>query len=115
MVAKSSVAPLDRIKILLQAQSPQYKHLGVFSGMSAIARREGLRSLFQGNGAQMARIFPYSAVQFTSFELYKHQLPRVTPFRQDSHLVRFVSGSMAGVTAVILTFPLDLVRYAGGK
>ncbi len=28
MVAKSAVAPLDRIKILLQAQNAHYKHLG---------------------------------------------------------------------------------------
>lgn len=28
MVAKTGVAPLDRIKILLQAQNKHYKHLG---------------------------------------------------------------------------------------
>ncbi len=83
---------------------------GVFSGIAAISRREGFRALFLGNGAQMVRIFPYSAVQFTAFEFYKNRLPAVIPLAKESHLVRFMSGSMAGVTAVILTFPLDLVR-----
>lgn len=29
--AKTTIAPLDRIKILLQAQNPHYKHLGISS------------------------------------------------------------------------------------
>ena len=28
MIAKSAVAPLDRVKILLQAQNKYYRHLG---------------------------------------------------------------------------------------
>lgn len=71
MCAKTAVAPLDRIKILLQAQSVHYKHLGVFGGLTAIVRQESLFALYKGNGAQMVRIFPYAATQFTSFEIYK--------------------------------------------
>lgn len=57
-----------------------------------------------GNGAQMVRIFPYAATQFTSFELYKRF------FGEDSHIGRFAAGSSAGVTAVALTYPLDTIR-----
>lgn len=71
MCAKTTVAPLDRIKILLQAQSSQYKHHGVFGGLMAIVKQESFLALYKGNGAQMVRIFPYAASQFTSFEIYK--------------------------------------------
>lgn len=71
MCAKTTVAPLDRIKILLQAQSAHYKHHGVFGGLMAIVKHESLIALYKGNGAQMVRIFPYAATQFTSFEIYK--------------------------------------------
>lgn len=71
MCAKTVVAPLDRIKILLQAQSVHYKHHGVLGGLTAIVRQESLVALYKGNGAQMVRIFPYAATQFTSFEIYK--------------------------------------------
>jgi hypothetical protein len=32
---------------------------------------EGLLSLYKGNGAQMVRIFPYGAIQFSAYELFK--------------------------------------------
>lgn len=71
MCSKTTVAPLDRIKILLQAHSAHYKHLGVFSGLRQIVKKESFLALYKGNGAQMVRIFPYAAIQFTSFEIYK--------------------------------------------
>lgn len=71
MCAKTVVAPLDRVKILLQAQSVHYKHHGVVGGLTAVVKKESLQALYKGNGAQMVRIFPYAATQFTSFEIYK--------------------------------------------
>ncbi|GBP29494.1 Graves disease carrier protein [Eumeta japonica] len=73
MCSKTTVAPLDRIKILFQAQSSHYRNHSVFAGLTAIVNRESLLALYKGNGAQMVRIFPYAATQFTSFEIYKKQ------------------------------------------
>ncbi|XP_061379147.1 solute carrier family 25 member 16-like [Danaus plexippus] len=109
MCAKTTVAPLDRIKILLQAQSSHYKHHGVFGGLMAIVKQESLIALYKGNGAQMVRIFPYAATQFTSFEIYKRYLSGLSvPLVQ--HGDKFVAGAGAGVTAVTLTYPLDTIR-----
>jgi solute carrier family 25 protein 16 len=71
MCSKTAVAPLDRMKILLQAHQTHYKHLGVFSGLLNIVHKESFIALYKGNGAQMVRIFPYAATQFTAFEFYK--------------------------------------------
>jgi solute carrier family 25 protein 16 len=71
MCSKTTVAPLDRMKILLQAHNVHYKQYGVFSGLSNIVKRESFLALYKGNGAQMVRIFPYAATQFTAFEIYK--------------------------------------------
>src|SRR5690349_4156679 len=71
MCSKTTVAPLDRIKILLQAHQSNYRHLGVFSGLLQIVKKESFIALYKGNGAQMVRIFPYAATQFTAFEIYK--------------------------------------------
>ncbi|RZF37577.1 hypothetical protein LSTR_LSTR013998 [Laodelphax striatellus] len=109
MTSKTTVAPLDRIKILLQAHNVHYKHLGVFSGLKEIITKESFIALYKGNGAQMVRIFPYAAVQFTAFEFYKKALSTVM-VANNSHIDKFVAGSGAGVTAVLLTYPLDTIR-----
>lgn len=48
MTSKTTVAPLDRIKILLQVQNSHYKSFGVFSGLFEIVRKEGFNSLYKG-------------------------------------------------------------------
>ncbi|XP_068597324.1 solute carrier family 25 member 16 [Brachionichthys hirsutus] len=106
--AKTTIAPLDRVKILLQAQNPHYKHLGVFATLKAVPRKEGFRGLYKGNGAMMVRIFPYGAIQFMAFDHYKKLLNNRIGI--SGHIHRLVAGSMAGMTAVICTYPLDVVR-----
>ncbi|XP_003692428.1 graves disease carrier protein homolog [Apis florea] len=108
MCSKTTVAPLDRIKILLQAHNKYYKHLGVLSGLKEVIQRERFFALYKGNFAQMIRIFPYAATQFTTFELYKKYLGGL--FGKHTHIDKFLAGSAAGVTAVTLTYPLDIIR-----
>ncbi|XP_075228346.1 solute carrier family 25 member 16-like isoform X2 [Lycorma delicatula] len=108
MCSKTFVAPLDRIKILLQAHNKHYKRYGVYTGLRGIIMKESFIALYKGNGAQMVRIFPYAAVQFTSFEFYKGYLSTV--ITGGSHIDKFLAGSAAGVTAVTLTYPLDTIR-----
>lgn len=106
--AKTTTAPLDRFKILLQVHHDKYKHFGVWRGLCAVYKFEGFRGLYKGNGAMMVRVYPYAAVQFLSYEQYK-KLTRPY-FSQHGHINKLVSGSMAGITAVLCTYPLDLVR-----
>lgn len=51
----------------------------------------------------MVRIFPYAAIQFTSFEMYKKLFG-------EKSIAKFFAGSAAGVTAVTFTYPLDTIR-----
>ncbi|XP_060141861.1 DNA replication ATP-dependent helicase/nuclease DNA2 isoform X2 [Globicephala melas] len=106
--AKTTVAPLDRVKVLLQAHNHHYKHLGVFSTLRAVPQKEGYLGLYKGNGAMMIRIFPYGAIQFMAFEHYKTLI--TTKLGVSGHVHRLMAGSMAGMTAVICTYPLDMVR-----
>lgn len=108
MASKTVVAPLDRIKILLQGHNSHYQQSGVMSGLFRVFKTEGFLGLYKGNGAMMIRVFPYAAVQFVSFDSYKKLL--CPYFHKDSHLFKFFAGSAAGINAVVLTYPLDLVR-----
>ncbi|KAK4874075.1 hypothetical protein RN001_013435 [Aquatica leii] len=108
MVSKSAVAPLDRVKILLQAHNPHHETNGVLRALRHVVQKESVLALYKGNGAQMVRMFPYAATQFTSFEMYKKKLGEF--FGPTSHIDKFIAGAGAGVTAVTLTYPLDTIR-----
>lgn len=97
--AKTTIAPLDRVKILLQARHKHYLNLGVWSSINHVVDTEGFTALYKGNGAMMVRIFPYGAIQFTTYEWFKHKTKR-----------KLLSGSLAGMCAVISTYPLDMIR-----
>lgn len=114
-VAKTAVAPFDRTKILMQVSQmfgTQNYSGGVVSTMSTIWRTEGVLGFFRGNSATVARIMPYAAIQYQGFEFY-NRLLAVHIFsdpESKSPLKRFVAGSMAGLTSVLCTYPIDLAR-----
>eukprot|EP01062_Namystynia_karyoxenos_P019150 TRINITY_DN17177_c0_g2_i1.p1 TRINITY_DN17177_c0_g2~~TRINITY_DN17177_c0_g2_i1.p1 ORF type:complete len:691 (+),score=217.39 TRINITY_DN17177_c0_g2_i1:75-2075(+) len=113
-IAKTVIAPADRIKILYQVNSQRIFTWGAAarSGLK-IYTNEGLAGLWRGNGATMLRVVPYSAVTFMTYERYYGLLSALTPEerRQDGAVaLRFLAGSAAGVTAVAVTYPLDLLR-----
>ena len=110
MCAKTVVAPLDRIKILLQAQNVHYKDSGVLRGLQRIVVKENTAALFRSNGAQMARVFPQGALQFACYEILKRTIPLVTTYRRQDHNLKFVCGSLAGLISVTATYPLDSIR-----
>ena len=115
VAARTGVAPLDRVKILLQTQQHTFRvpgpnertHRGTFQVCQQIFRQEGVQGLWRGNGINAARVFPYSAVQFASYDFFKtiSAEQSVSPVLQ-----KIGSGTMAGVVATTVTHPLDVVR-----
>eukprot|EP00977_Amphora_coffeiformis_P024913 scaffold17644_cov170-Amphora_coffeaeformis.AAC.1 len=71
MVAKSVVAPLDRIKIMYQVTNVPFHFHSLPHVMKRIVRTEGLDALWKGNVATMVRIFPYSGIQFMTYDRIK--------------------------------------------
>jgi Mitochondrial carrier protein len=71
MVAKSVVAPLDRIKILYQVSAIPFHFRDLPKVVYNIIREEGIIALWKGNMATMIRVFPYSGIQFMTFDICK--------------------------------------------
>jgi solute carrier family 25 protein 16 len=109
-VAKTLVAPIDRVKILLQVHNVHYEGYGIFESFYQVVQKEGFLALYKGNGAQMLRIFPYAAMQFTSYETYKSLNKRIFQEKSDRLINSLACGSLAGITAVSVTYPLDVIR-----
>ncbi|KAL9186671.1 hypothetical protein ACHAXT_005909 [Thalassiosira profunda] len=71
MLAKSFVAPIDRIKILYQVTSARFRLRDVPRVAYSIVEKEGWAALWKGNTATMIRVFPYSGIQFMVFDYCK--------------------------------------------
>ncbi|NWI18621.1 S2542 protein, partial [Crypturellus soui] len=115
-VAKTAVAPLDRTKIMFQGKSCcRLEQPGFAEAYRLIYRtylNEGFWSLWRGNSATMVRVVPYAAIQFCAHEEYKQLLGSYYGFQGKAltPFPRFIAGSLAGTTAAMLTYPLDMVR-----
>ncbi|XP_030457261.1 mitochondrial adenine nucleotide transporter ADNT1 [Syzygium oleosum] len=116
-VSRTAVAPLERLKILLQVQNPHsIKYNGTVQGLKYIWRTEGFRGLFKGNGTNCARIVPNSAVKFFSYEqaskgiLLLYQQRTGNEDAQLTPLLRLGAGACAGIIAMSATYPMDMVR-----
>jgi len=112
-VAKTTVAPLDRVKILFQASNPDFqKYSGTWTGVFRAARdintKDGFRGLFQGHSATLLRIFPYAAIKFMAYDqVHDYLMP--TP-SSETNLRRFAAGAFSGTLSVLFTYPLELIR-----
>ncbi|GAA5863099.1 hypothetical protein JCM3774_001420 [Rhodotorula dairenensis] len=106
-------APVERVKVLLQMQGQGGKQL--YSGpMDAVAKlyaEGGLRSIYRGTLATVARDGPGSAAYFVVYEMVKKAL---TPVGQDPSKLSLsavmVAGGSAGVAMWTLAIPPDVVK-----
>mmetsp|Transcript_20711 Transcript_20711/g.51386 ORF Transcript_20711/g.51386 Transcript_20711/m.51386 type:complete len:423 (-) Transcript_20711:46-1314(-) len=126
MVAKSVVAPFDRIKILYQVSSAKFQITKLPATAKRIVQEEGVSALWKGNTATLIRVFPYSGIQFMIFDRCKTYILReqesrymqekaIYPETPKPHwglspLESLFAGMAAGAVSVIATYPLDLTR-----
>jgi solute carrier family 25 protein 16 len=133
-VAKTAIAPFDRVKLLFQVSNPSFRQfaaywLGPFQAIRTIYHQEGFIACYRGHSATLARIFPYAALNYMCYEKYSHLLDDhiFRPFRMRSSTLdhpshistetltssavrHLIAGSLAGMTSVTFTYPLDYVH-----
>ncbi|XP_039043209.1 mitochondrial carrier protein CoAc1-like [Hibiscus syriacus] len=109
-IAKTTIAPLERIKILLQTRTDGFQSLGVYQSLRKVLKHEGVMGFYKGNGASVIRIIPYAALHFMTYEQYRGWMLDNCTFFGSGPVVDLLAGSASGGTAVLCTYPLDLAR-----
>ena len=117
-----------------QVQSSQ-EYKGIWRSLVKMWSEEGWRGFFRGNGVNIVRIAPYSAVQFTgasppvSLGLRRTDHQVLTGFRRPAHKAyeqfklfltrggtvelntprRLTAGACAGICSVVSTYPVRVI------
>ncbi|KAI1302273.1 mitochondrial carrier domain-containing protein [Xylaria venustula] len=112
--AKTTVAPLDRVKILFQTSNPQFAKytsswVGLGRALKDIYGQHGVVGLFRGHSATLLKIYPYAAIKFVAYEQYR-ALIIGSARHQETWFRRFGAGALAGLTSVLFTYPLEVIR-----
>uniref|UniRef100_UPI00358E99CC mitochondrial adenyl nucleotide antiporter SLC25A24-B-like n=1 Tax=Myxine glutinosa TaxID=7769 RepID=UPI00358E99CC len=108
-VSRTCTAPLDRLKVIMQVTSSRSNHIGLIGGLRTMVREGGLKSLWRGNGVNVVKIAPETAIKFTSYE----QIKKLIGSESGKPLgiaERFMSGSLAGATAQTVIYPMEVVK-----
>ncbi|XP_014902345.1 calcium-binding mitochondrial carrier protein SCaMC-2-B isoform X1 [Poecilia latipinna] len=107
-VSRTCTAPLDRLKVLMQVHASKTNSMRIGSGFLQMIREGGVRSLWRGNGINVIKIGPESAIKFMAYE----QIKRLIGSNQETlgMTERFVSGSLAGAIAQSSIYPMEVLK-----
>lgn len=108
VVSRTATAPLDRLKVLLQVQASSQNRIGISSGFSMMIKEGGVKSLWRGNGANVVKIAPESAIKFFAYEKAKRLLG--ADEKQLGVRERLTAGAMAGVASQTSIYPLEVLK-----
>ncbi|EXF83544.1 hypothetical protein CFIO01_00686 [Colletotrichum fioriniae PJ7] len=132
-LSRTATAPLDRLKVYLLVNTrastetaasalKQGRPLAALNNavrpfsdaVKDLWKAGGMRSLFAGNGLNVIKIMPESAIKFGSYEAAKRTLSKFEGHndpRQISSTSKFVAGGVAGMVAQFCVYPLDTLKF----
>ncbi|KAI9789132.1 MAG: carnitine transporter [Piccolia ochrophora] len=113
-------APFERVKVLLQIQGQKElkagekpKYSGGVDVVRQLYKEGGIRSVFRGSAATLARDGPGSAAYFATYEYIKRRMTPTDEHGKPGELsltAVCVAGASAGVAMWIPVFPVDTVK-----
>lgn len=118
-ISKTAVAPIERVKLLLQVQhiskqiAEDKRYKGMIDCFIRIPKEQGVAAYWRGNMANVIRYFPTQALNFAFKDKYKQiflsNVDKNTQFWR-YFVGNLASGGAAGATSLCFVYPLDFAR-----
>ncbi|CAD8113114.1 unnamed protein product [Paramecium primaurelia] len=109
--AKTVISPFERIKLLYLTRSTQFTYKAAIQDAIYVYQHHGFINFWRGNQANVLRIFPQSAINFSTFDYLRS---RFAPDREDKTIIRkirlFLCGLTSGIIAQSIAYPFDFLR-----
>lgn len=107
--SRTATAPLDRLKVILQVQTA---NAHIVPAIKKIWKEGSFLGFFRGNGINVVKVAPESAIKFYVYEMLKSV---IGDFKGEDKgdigaTGRLMAGGMAGAVAQTAIYPLDLVK-----
>lgn len=106
VVSRTCCAPMETVKMQMIFNHRSGSTMQVAAD---VLREEGVAGFWRGNGINILRTAPYKAVNFFCFDMYRKAFLRaVGPELRNE--AKVAAGALAGITATLCCFPLDVLR-----
>ncbi|KAI9083969.1 hypothetical protein K1719_033965 [Acacia pycnantha] len=110
--SRTATAPLDRLKIIFQIQTTRAH---IMPALRNIWKQDGFLGFFRGNGLNVLKVAPESAIRFYTYETLKTWIVNSKggggAINPDIGTVGHVlAGGMAGGIAQATIYPMDLIK-----
>lgn len=119
-IAKTLVAPVERMKLVLQTQASNasmqkgqtQEYTSIVSAFARTYREQGLTSFWRGHMATLLKYVPLQVLNFTLHGQLKRSFPK---YNSKEHPFKFfftnvAKGAVAGGTSIMFVYPLDYIR-----
>jgi solute carrier family 25 phosphate transporter 23/24/25/41 len=107
-VSRTCTAPLDRLKVHLQVHGGR-KDLHIMDVVRYMYKEGGMKGLWRGNGINVIKIVPESALKFWFYDEIKKRI-KGDDARDLFIYERFLAGSSAGVLSQTVIYPLEVMK-----
>nr|XP_032814757.1 calcium-binding mitochondrial carrier protein SCaMC-2-like isoform X2 [Petromyzon marinus] len=107
-VSRTGTAPLDRMKVFMQVHGSKSNNISILTGFKQMIKEGGIASLWRGNGVNVIKIAPETAIKFMAYE----QIKKFIGSNNVSLGIheRFMAGSLAGATAQTIIYPMEVMK-----
>ncbi|XP_049884731.1 calcium-binding mitochondrial carrier protein SCaMC-3 isoform X3 [Pectinophora gossypiella] len=106
-VSRTSTAPLDRLKVFLQV-NPTRENMS--KCLLRMLSEGGFTGMWRGNGINVIKIAPESAIKFAAYEQVKRLIKGEQRNQPLEIHERFVAGASAGAISQTVIYPLEVLK-----
>lgn len=115
VISRTCTAPFDRIKVFLIARSASRPQgISILEAMRTIYGSRGLFGFFVGNGLNVIKVFPESAMKFGAFEAAKNAFAALEGVKDPGNISRlstFIAGGIGGMMSQLCVYPIDTLKF----
>lgn len=89
IISRTLTAPIERIKVLKQTDNSHFKDISFLRSFNYMFKTEGWAGFFKGNGANVIRVVPFSALEFFTFDFIRYNILMGAPLTTERFAFSF--------------------------